>query len=58
LERSFAAAGRGNQLLQKEDIVPDAANKPLFNLAPYVMFTGAFGALLQFRLHSIFVPAH
>ena len=46
------------KLLQKEDIVPDAANKPLFNLAPYVMFTGAFGAFAAIPFAFNFVPAH
>ncbi|GAB1371331.1 hypothetical protein MASR1M45_13930 [Candidatus Kapaibacterium sp.] len=46
------------KLLQKEDIVPDAANKPLFNLAPYVMFTGAFGAFAAMPFAFNFVPAH
>lgn len=45
------------KLLQKEDVVPDAANKPLFNLAPYVMFTGAFSALVAIPLNSYFIPA-
>ncbi len=46
------------KLLQKEDIVPDAANRPLFNLAPFVMFTGAFAALAALPFAANFVPAH
>src|SRR5690606_36707391 len=46
------------KLMQKEDIVPDAANKPLFNLAPYVMFTGAFAAFAAIPFTMNFVPAH
>lgn len=45
------------KLLQKEDVVPADANKPLFNLAPYVMFTGAFAAFAAIPFSSEFVPA-
>ena len=45
------------KLLQKEDIIPTNANKPLFNLAPYVMFTGAFAAFAVVPFSSKYVPA-
>jgi NADH-quinone oxidoreductase subunit H len=45
------------KLLQKEDITPANANKPLYNLAPYVMFVGAFGAYAAIPFSSAFVPA-
>lgn len=46
------------KLLQKEDIIPANANKVLFNLAPYIMFTGAFAAYAAIPFSSQFVPAH
>ena len=46
------------KLLQKEDIIPANANKALFNLAPYIMFTGAFAAYAAIPFSSQFVPAH
>ncbi len=45
------------KLLQKEDITPDAVNKPLFNLAPFIMFVAAYAAYAVLPFSSAFVPA-
>lgn len=45
------------KLLQKEDITPDKANKLLYNLAPFVMFTGAYAAFAVIPFSERFVPA-
>jgi NADH-quinone oxidoreductase subunit H len=45
------------KLMQKEDITPDAANKPLYNLAPFVIFTGAYAAFAVIPFSQQFVPA-
>lgn len=46
------------KLLQKEDIVPDSANRPLFNIAPYIMFTGAFAAYAAIPFSAVFIGAN
>ncbi|MCX7879107.1 MAG: NADH-quinone oxidoreductase subunit NuoH [Ignavibacteria bacterium] len=46
------------KLLQKEDIVPTNANRLLFNLAPFVMFTGAFAGFAVIPFSPAFAPAH
>ncbi len=45
------------KLLQKEDITPDGVNKPLFNLAPFIMFVAAYAAYAVLPFSSVFVPA-
>jgi NADH-quinone oxidoreductase subunit H len=39
----------------KEDLIPDGADRPLFRLAPYLVFTGMFGAfvVLPFSSHLV-----
>jgi NADH-quinone oxidoreductase subunit H len=39
------------KLLQKEDITPAEVDKPLYNVAPILVFMGSYAALRQFRLH-------
>lgn len=46
------------KLLQKEDITPDKANKLLYNLAPFIMFTGAYAAFAVIPFSERFVPAN
>ncbi len=45
------------KLLQKEDITPEPANKTLFNLAPFLMFTAAYAGFAVIPFSSHFVPA-
>ncbi len=43
------------KLLQKEDIVADAVDKPLFNIAPYLVFVGTFLAYAMLPFTSIYI---
>jgi len=36
----------GIKLLLKEDVIPDAVDRPLFKLAPYLVFTGLMGTFV------------
>jgi len=50
----FLADGLKN--LQKEDIIPDQADKPLFRIAPYIVFTGFQSQITPYlKLFDIFV---
>ncbi len=45
------------KLLQKEDITPDQSSKLLYNLAPFIIFTGAYAAFAVIPFSEAFVPA-
>lgn len=43
------------KLIQKEDVVPDAADRKLFNLAPFVVFTGSYAAFAAIPFSAAYV---
>lgn len=43
------------KLLQKEDIIPTAADKPLFILAPYIVFVGTYASFAVLPFSSKYV---
>ncbi|MBX2992589.1 MAG: NADH-quinone oxidoreductase subunit NuoH [Bacteroidetes bacterium] len=43
------------KLIQKEDIIPAAADRKLFNLAPYVVFVGSFAAYAAIPFSAAYV---
>jgi NADH-quinone oxidoreductase subunit H len=43
------------KLIQKEDIIPTAADKKLFILAPYVVFTGAYAAYAAIPFSAAYI---
>lgn len=45
------------KLLQKEDITPDRSNKILYNVAPFIIFIGAYAAFAVIPFSQSYVPA-
>jgi NADH-quinone oxidoreductase subunit H len=43
------------KLLQKEDIIPEQADKPLYRLAPYIAFAGTYAAYAVLPFSSIYI---
>jgi NADH-quinone oxidoreductase subunit H len=43
------------KLIQKEDIVPTAADNKIFNLAPYVVFVGSYAAFAAIPFSAAFI---
>ena len=44
------------KLLQKEDTTPASADKPLYNLAPFIVFMGALMAFAAIPFGAYFIP--
>jgi NADH-quinone oxidoreductase subunit H len=45
------------KLIQKEDIIPAAADRKLFNLAPFIVFTGSYAAFAAIPFSAAYVGA-
>ncbi len=46
------------KLIQKEDIVADKADKPLFNIAPFLVFLGSYTAFAAIPFSSAYIGAN
>lgn len=47
----------GLKLLTKEDVIPEAADKPLFRLAPYWIMIGVYGAFVAIPFSQFLISA-
>ncbi len=47
----------GVKCLLKEDLIPESADRPLFRIAPYVVFTGMFATWLAFPFSKKIIAA-
>ncbi len=45
------------KLIQKEDITPSAVDKTLFNMAPYLVFMGAYAGFAVIPFSAMFIPS-
>jgi NADH-quinone oxidoreductase subunit H len=45
------------KLLQKEDITPDKSSKLIYNLAPFIIFTGAYSAFAVIPFSQNYTPS-